>query len=167
MFQTICNGFETHVIPLIPQMAKGTVHGDLNGLNIVVQRNDDGYSVAGVIDFGDCVHSCYVFELGIMLSYAMVNRENPISLVGPMLCGYLDTFPLSEVELDCLYYVILVRMCQSAMLGEHQYKLEPWNKYLLTHSVHAWKVIGEMLSTSKEEVDRIWMEARVKNYKDL
>ena len=168
MFEAVLDGFQKHVVPRIPDLAQGTIHGDVNGLNIVVKKdNGQGYIHSGMIDFGDCVHTCYVFELGIMLGYAMIEKKNPIPLVGPMLCGYLHAFPMSEVELDCLYYVVLARLCQSAVLGEYQYTLEPWNTYLLTTPVHAWRVIKEMLETPKEEVDRIWAEAIGKKPEDF
>ncbi len=150
------------MIPKILDFTTGTIHGDINGLNVVVQPKNDHYTMTGLIDFTDCTRTCYVFELGIMLGYIMLENTNPIPLVGPMLCGYLEAFPLSEEEVDCLYYVALARVCQSAVLGEHQFAQEPLNTYLLTTPAKAWRLIEEMLGTSKEEVDRIWAEARKK-----
>ena len=167
MAETIFQGFEDNIVPYIPSMKQGTIYGDANGMNIVVKKRNGTYSLAGIIDFGDVVHTCCIFELGIMLGYAMLEKANPIQLVCPMLCGYLKAFPLSEMELDCLYYVVLARLCQSAVNGEYQFKQEPWNTYLLLTPVHAWKVIEEMLETSKDEVDRIWAEARSKNAEDF
>ena len=66
---------------------------------------------------------------------------------------------MSDVELGCLYYVVLARLCQSAILGEYSYKQEPWNTYLLTTPTHAWKMIEEMLDMGKQAVDTIWEDA--------
>jgi len=73
-----------------------------------------------------------------------------------MLRGYLDAFPLSRDELGCLYYVVLARMCQSAVSGEYRFIQEPWNAYLLTTPAKAWRVINLMLTLTKDRVEEIW-----------
>ena len=89
------DGFERNVFPKIPNFKKGVIHGDANGLNIIVQKDNYGdYQVVGLIDFGDCISSCYVFDLGILLAYVMTenlgleNGVSPIEFVSPVLCGY-------------------------------------------------------------------------------
>ena len=80
-------------------------------MNILVQRCDDSsaeYSVCGVLDFGDCIVSCHVFELAIMMAYSMCSKpEDPVQNVIPLLAGYLDAFPLPETDLDCLFWGVL------------------------------------------------------------
>ena len=89
----------------------------------------------------------------------MVENENPLQLSCPMLSGYLQAFPMSEEELDCLYYCVLARLCQSAVVGEHKFKQEPWNTYLLTTPAKAWRVMEVIFATTKDEVDRLWTHA--------
>jgi len=159
MAEKVFKGFEEQVQPKIPSMRCGTIHGDLNGLNIILTPQNGKYRMYGIIDFSDCRNESYLFELAIMLAYGMVMKENPIQFVCPMLCGYLQAFPMSEEELDCLYYSTMARCCQSAIIGEYQFKKEPWNQYLLTTPTHMWKLIEVLLTTSKAAVDRIWTEA--------
>ena len=154
--------FQENVSPRMSSLRQGIIHGDTNGLNIVVAKQNGSYKPSGIIDFGDCVHSCYVFELAIMLAYAMVENENPLQLSCPMLSGYLQAFPMSEEELDCLYYCVLARLCQSAVIGEHKFQQEPWNTYLLTTPAKAWHVMGEILAIPKSEVDEMWTDTRPK-----
>ena len=156
MAEKVFKGFEEHVQPKISSMKCGTIHGDLNGMNIILRPQDGKYEMYGLIDFGDCRRECYVFELAILLAYAMMAKENPIQLVRPMLDGYLQAFPMNNEELDCLYHSAVARCCQSAIMGEHQFKLEPWNSYLLLTPKHMWKLVEELLATSKAEVDRLW-----------
>ena len=148
--------YEEHVLPLIPKMKKGIIHDDINGLNILFKVSPDKCELSGLIDFSDCVHSCYLFELAIMLAYGMCEKDNPVQFVGPMFRGYCDVFPLSEEELDCLYYAVLARLCQTAVNGEYRFTLEPWNTYLLTTPSDAWKLMKLLLSLGKKRVEDIW-----------
>lgn len=162
MAEAVLKGFEEHVSPKISSMKRGVIHGDPNGLNIVLESKNGVFELSGMIDFGDCVNTCYVFECAMMLAYAMLEKNDPLHFVCPMLSGYYQAFPLCEEELNCLYYSVLGRLCQSAVIGEHQFKQEPWNTYLLTTPVHAWRVIEEILSTPKDQVDRLWADATKK-----
>ena len=157
MASSIVSMFEVHVQPLLPKMRKGITHNDMNGLNILFTVSENDHcELTGLIDFGDCVHSCYLFELAIMLAYGMVEKENPVEFVGPMFQGYHSVFPLSQEELGCLYYAVLARLCQSAVNGEYRYTLEPWNSYLLTTPPEAWKLMKMLLSLGKKCVDEMW-----------
>ena len=165
--EKVVSDFKEHVAPKIPTFKKGIIHGDANGLNIVVKKSDasDEYELAGIIDFGDCVHSCYIFELGILLAYTMleniepVSGGSPIEFVVPLLRGFVQAFSFSQEEISSLYYVAMARCCQSAVLGTLSFKKEPWNTYLLTTPRKSWKLLQLMLDTSKEEVEQKWTEA--------
>ena len=153
---TVMAMFEANVLPAMQSWKKGVIHGDANGLNIILEKVGEGHKIVGLIDFGDCVRSYYLFELGITLAYAMIEKENPVEFVAPMLRGYLDAFPLCKDELGCLYYAVLARLCQSAVMGEYQFTLEPWNTYLLTTPAEAWRLMDLLLTLSKDRVETIW-----------
>ncbi len=165
----IFSAFEEHISPKIPSLRKGIIHGDLNGLNIVLKRQHSAkgneYSVAGFIDFNDCVKTCVIFELGISLAYIMqenlepVHCSNAMEFVGPLISAYNSVLPLSAEELDCLYYLVLARCCQTALNGTRAHKVEPWNSYLLTTPQKSWVLVDMLLNFPKSKVDNIW-----KNY---
>ena len=74
--------------------------------------------VNGVIDFGDCVHSCHIFELGILLVEAMGTRDKePLTSITPVVSGYLNAFPITKNELDLLYYIVSGRTIQICING--------------------------------------------------
>lgn len=164
--EKIFKAFEEHVNPKIPSFKKGIIHGDMNGLNIVLKMPcSSEYAkchVAGFIDFNDCVKTCVVFELGISLAYIMqenlhpVHCSNAVEFVGPLISAYNRVLPLSTEELDCLYYLVLARCCQTALNGIRSYKVEPWNSYLLTTPKKSWVLVDELLNIPKGEVDSIW-----------
>lgn len=163
--ERVYKAFQENVVPRISSFKKGIIHGDPNGLNIVLKESvlsKDVYDLGGFIDFGDCVKTCTIFDLGICIAYAMMENLKPVicssavEFVGPLIRGYNSILPLSKEEFDSLYYLVLARCCHSAINGALQFKAEPWNDYLLTSPKKAWKVIDELLDTPKEQVDRVW-----------
>lgn len=166
--EKVFKAFEEHVSPRIPSLRKGIIHGDLNGLNIVVKQKlptEDAYHVTGFIDFNDCVETCVIFELGITLAYIMLDNPTPVhcsnamEFVGPLIAAYNKVLPLTADELDSLYYLVLARCCQSALNGLRSHKVDPSNLYLLTTPRKSWVVIDQLLNTPKSVVDDTW-----KNY---
>lgn len=153
--------YEDYVVPKIPLLKKSIIHGDCNGMNIVVERQPttDSYRVAGLIDFGDASKSCTIFEFGIGLAYVMLNNlkcSNVIDFVGPMIQGYHSILPLTGEEFDVLYYLVLARCVQNAVMGAQCFIAEPWNTYILVDIEKSWMLIDLLLSTKKEVVDRTW-----------
>jgi len=111
--------YEEKVAPKLPSLEKGIIHGDCNGLNIILLKD------------GEVVHSCTVFELGICLAYIMMENMDPVhcssavEFVAPLIEGYCRVRPITTAEFDCLYYLVLARCVQSALNGEHAFKEEP------------------------------------------
>ena len=162
--EKILQYFETFVTPRMSSFRMGVLHGDPNGMNIILKKNDakDDYEIAGLIDFDDTFKTYIVFDLGILLTYIMIENlnpvgySNPVEFARPMVSGYIQKFPLLPEEVGSLYYLVLGRCCQSAVMGEVSYKAEPWNDYLLTTPKKCWKLIELLLSMNKEDIDKIW-----------
>lgn len=118
--------FNEIVKPLIPELRHCTIHGDANDLNVLVKNN----KVSGIIDFGDSTYSLLINELAIAITYAVFNKEDPINWSLPIIKGYSEIIPLTETEVDILYYLIGARLsislCHSA-IGRHSF---PENEYL-------------------------------------
>lgn len=156
MAHTVLSLYETHLLPLLPFMKKGVIHGDMNGQNIILCTAREQYEIAGLIDFGDCVRTGYLFELAILISYMMMKRQSPVAFVAPIIRGYLDSFPLPHNELSCLYYAVLALLCTSAVKGAYNMSLQPDNKHIQRHIDCAWHLMSLLLSMSKTDIDREW-----------
>ena len=163
--EIVLKSFKENVVPKMPLFTRSIIHGDGSGQNIIVRRraeDDSTYSLAAIIDFEESVHSCTIFELGICLAYIMLENPNPVrcssvvEFVGPLIAGYNSILPISSEEFDCLYYLVLARCIQSAVLGLHAHKAEPWNDYLIMTPSKAFALVNLLLGFTKEEVDRLW-----------
>ncbi|XP_019856668.1 PREDICTED: hydroxylysine kinase-like [Amphimedon queenslandica] len=159
--------FEENVVPMMPTLPHSICHNDLNDMNIIVEENQLGdVEVVGLIDFNDCVYTPTVFDLGIAMAYASLERPDPLKSVAPLLSGYLKENPLTEKEINLLYYVILGRLTQTCVNGEYTYHSDPSNKYILTHLKPAWETISKIQATGKKVCDEIWHDAASKTLKD-
>jgi Ser/Thr protein kinase RdoA (MazF antagonist) len=69
--------FRERVVPVIPTLRTSVVQGDLNDANMLVDAR--GKDISGVIDFGDSLYGCTVFDLGMYLWY---NRALAVCLLG-------------------------------------------------------------------------------------
>ena len=163
--EIIFKSFQENVSPKIPTFTKSIIHGDPNGLNIIVNKSllgEDTYHLTGLIDFGDCCISSSIFDLGMCLAYMMLENLEPVTcsnvleFVGPVISGYNSILPLSTDEFSVLYFLVLARSLQSAVMGEIGYKVEPWNTYLLSTPRKFWLLMDKLLNIPKEEVDTIW-----------
>ena len=162
--ETVFKNFEECVVPKLASFEKTVIHGDFNGQNIILNKKlpTDTYHVAGVIDWSDSCKSCTIFDLGICLAYLMVENLKPVhccsvvEFVGPLIGGYHRILPLSADEFDSLYHLVLARCVQSAVMGTHNFKAEPWNTYLLLTPEKAWSLVEILLDARKEKVDTIW-----------
>ena len=168
MANHVISAFEKSVVPKLSSglLRCGLVHTDVNGMNVLVQSVNGILKLSGIIDFGESMKTFYVFEVVIFIAYMMIlkYKHNTIQdpyqlaqLISPAVSGFLHSFPLNSEELDCLYYSVLGRLCQSGVLGLHTYK-ETNNEYVLNmHCLTAWKVMEIMLKASKEEIEKIWL----------
>ena len=162
--EKILNAFEKYVTPKLPHFKQSVIHADANGLNIVLKLSEKGksYCYESFIDFGNSCKTCTVFDLGICLAYVMMENLKPVTCSNvlefalPLIKGYNSVLPLREEELDCLYYLVLARCCQSGINGEICFKKEPWNNYLLTTVHKCWLLVDELLDMSKESADKVW-----------
>ncbi|HEX4948801.1 MAG TPA: phosphotransferase, partial [Blastocatellia bacterium] len=70
LIERLLQRYETHVAPQLSTLRKSIIHNDANDYNVIV--NDAKIhprSVISVIDFGDMLHTCTVFEVAIAAAY--------------------------------------------------------------------------------------------------
>ncbi|MCP3962819.1 MAG: aminotransferase class III-fold pyridoxal phosphate-dependent enzyme [bacterium] len=136
--------FEQRVLPLWSGLRASVIHGDANNDNILV--SDDGTDIAGLIDFGDCVHSATICELAIAMAYLMLGQEEPLTLGEQVLRGYHETHPLEAMELDVLLDLVLCRLAISLAYSYRLSKLRPDNTYLTVNQENAGKLLERLIA---------------------
>ena len=126
--------FNEHTAPLLPELRRAAIHGDLNDHNVLVRRDINidlgNQRIAGFVDFGDMVHSYSVGDLAIAAAYMMLDADDPLSALCTMVRGYHREHPLDETELGALFGLSVVRLCASVCIAAIQQRDNPDNGYL-------------------------------------
>ena len=120
------------------------IHGDANDYNVLI----DGGRMAGLLDFGDMVHSATVCELAIALAYAMLHHEQPFIAAAAVIRGYHRHSPLTDFEQQVLFRLIVARLSASVCYAAHNRERNPDDPYQVVTEVSAWTLLDGLESTS-------------------
>ena len=116
------------------------IHGDANDYNVLVR---DGL-VAGVIDFGDIVHSAVVCDLAIAVAYAMLDKPRPLEAAATIVRTYHEQFPLTAAELDALYPLITARLCMSLCYAAYNAQAKSGDAYQQVTAAPGWNLLQQL-----------------------
>lgn len=98
----------------------------------------------GILDFGDVQYSCYVFELAVAMTYAML-LTGELRAGGLVLAGYTVSRRLPEHEYRLLKTLVAARLVQSLVLGAHAAQLDPANAYVRsTERAGGWRLLRDL-----------------------
>jgi Ser/Thr protein kinase RdoA (MazF antagonist) len=123
--------FERDIRPKISQLRNSVIHNDANDFNIIVNLGSAPFSYDfGIIDFGDMVKSCTVFDLAVAIAYLILGKKDPITIASKAITGFNSEFPLTRLELEGLFSFICLRLCISVCMSAYQQDLDPDNEYL-------------------------------------
>ncbi|XP_051930593.1 hydroxylysine kinase [Hippocampus zosterae] len=164
---SVFHQYKTAVAPKSTSFRTCLIHGDFNDLNLLVQDDEsNGYKISGIIDFGDLNFGCYVYELAITITYMMLEHPNPIEVGGHILAGWESVFPLNAAERDCLFWLVLSRLCQSIVMAHHSVTLQPENEeYLMITSKKGIPILHMLFEMGKEQVEKVWFQSAAR-FKD-
>ncbi|MFW9854033.1 MAG: aminotransferase class III-fold pyridoxal phosphate-dependent enzyme [Candidatus Thorarchaeota archaeon] len=137
--------FERNTKSKVNKLRKSVIHNDANDFNIIVNYRPAPFSYDfGIIDFGDMVKSCTVFDLAVAIAYLILGKKNPIAIASIAVTGFHSVFPLTELELECLFIFICLRLCLSVTISAYQQNMDPDNEYLTISEDLAWKTLYQL-----------------------
>ena len=119
-------------------LPRQVLHNDLNDEHLIVR---DG-AIAGVIDFGDAVHTVRVADLAIACTYAMLDQDDPVAVAVDVISGYRTVAPIDEVEADVLLDFILARLATSVTVSAARGGSNP--HHMLTEDM-AWDLLERLM----------------------
>ncbi len=110
--------FETEVLPKLNALPAQVVHNDANDHNLLVHaREEEGWKVSGLVDFGDSLFAPRVCELAIAAAYTILEAPDPLSAAGELAAGYHSVNPLSEGEFEVLWDLVGTRLAASISIA--------------------------------------------------
>lgn len=134
--------------PVLPALRTGVIHNDGNDYNVVVTGIETGGEVTGVLDFGDLIESCRVFEPAVCLAYAILHKPDPVYAAAQVIGGYHAAYPLTEGELALLYDLVAMRLCTSVTLSTYRRMQCPENTCLTVSEAPAWAALERLSGIS-------------------
>lgn len=157
MVEEVVEAFEKNVLSKLNSFETQIIHGDFNEQNIIVEAcaNGEDYKVKGVIDFGDTNKSPLLFEVGIALTYMMLQAKN-LESGGIFLAGFEAILPLNSELKQYLKYCVAARFAQSLVMGAYTHSLDPSNEYVLVTQEQGWKLVEELWRNQFDNIDDIW-----------
>lgn len=151
LVEEIISGFETHALPILPQLPTQPVHNDLNPHNIVVDPESQA-CVAGIIDFGDLTCTARVNDLAITAAYLVADDDDPLSPACEMIAAYHAVLPLQPAELGILSDLIATRMAMTVVISSWRAARYPANRnYILRNNETAWARLQRMAKLSRDQ----------------
>ena len=120
--------FATHVVPKLVDLERSVIHNDGNDHNLLVTSDAGGQpTLAGLIDFGDILHTVTVAELAIACAYLMLDRDEPLADASHIVAGYHAVRPLATGEQAVLFDLIIARLCASVLISARNIRRDPEN----------------------------------------
>ena len=127
LVEQFLDGFETRVLPALPDLPRQPVHNDLNPHNIVVDAaNND--RISGIIDFGDLTSTARVNDLAITAAYQVADSDDPLAPARELIAAYHAVTPLNAGEFDVLFDLIATRMVMTIVISSWRAARYPENR---------------------------------------
>jgi 4-aminobutyrate aminotransferase-like enzyme/Ser/Thr protein kinase RdoA (MazF antagonist) len=122
------------VKPKSAGLRRSVIHNDANDYNIIISPGDgrEGKQpgMAGLIDFGDMVHSYTVANAAVAMAYIMLGKKEPLRDAATFLSAYHKSFALTESEVEVIFTMARMRLVLSVCIGALQQGERPSDEYL-------------------------------------
>lgn len=143
LLERFLDRFDAHVAPRLPALRAQVIHNDANDWNVLVDpaRPD---TVAGVIDFGDALHTVLIAEVAVASAYAILDQDDPIGAAAGIAAGFHAQYPLRAEELDLLFDLIAARLVISVTLSAQRKERTGDNPYLAISEAPAWRLLRRL-----------------------
>jgi 4-aminobutyrate aminotransferase-like enzyme/Ser/Thr protein kinase RdoA (MazF antagonist) len=158
--ERLLENFRLVVAPQLAGLEHGFIYNDANDYNLLVRGDADGeLELAGLIDFGDSLHTVTIAELAIACAYLMLDRDNPLREACHVVAGYHSVRPLAALERSLLFDLVVARLCASVLLAAQRRRVEPDNEYLQISTRPMWRLLERMTMIDRDEAIRAFEEA--------
>ncbi|MBL8207055.1 MAG: aminotransferase class III-fold pyridoxal phosphate-dependent enzyme [Blastocatellia bacterium] len=142
LIERLLQRYDTHVVPSLPRLRKSIIHNDANDYNVIVNAaKTQPREVISVIDFGDMLHTCTVFEVAIAAAYALLDKPDPLASAADVIAGYHATYPLTESEIALLFDLICARLMVSVVNSAQRKRQHPDDSYITISERPAWDAL--------------------------
>ena len=137
----ILDRFEERVRPRWPLLNAQVVHGDFNLDNVFLDERD---RVAGIVDFGDTVHTAQVADFAIGLASLLRGRpdDDVFRVARVAIDGYARLIPFEPEELEVLADLVTARLAAIVSISAWRVQRYPENaEYIQAWDEDSWRLL--------------------------
>jgi 4-aminobutyrate aminotransferase-like enzyme/Ser/Thr protein kinase RdoA (MazF antagonist) len=141
LVEGVIDRFEGRVVPRWPILRAQIVQGDVSLDNVLL--DEDG-RVAGIIDFGDCVHTAQAADFAVALASLMRGRaEDDVFRISRIaIDGYASRVPFEPVELELLGDLVAARLAAIVAISAWRVRRYPENQeYIQGWDDDSWALL--------------------------
>lgn len=145
--------FTRNVVPLMGELETQVIHGDFSPYNILVSAESAGF-VSGIIDFGDAVRTCVIFEPAVSLCNLLGQwADDPWRAPLAYLRGYLSSYQMSPAHAVLIADAATARLALRAVVSQWRaQRLPDRREYIESHAKHDWDNLAMALATPVSDV---------------
>ena len=136
--------YQQWVEPSKESLRKSVIYGDANDHNVLVNALWPQPSIAGVIDFGDMHHGWIASEAAVASAYAVLGKEEPLTVMKEIVRGFHGAFPLNESEIAALFPLAGMRLAVSVVNSTIRKIQKPGDEYVAISEAGAWEALERL-----------------------
>jgi 4-aminobutyrate aminotransferase-like enzyme/Ser/Thr protein kinase RdoA (MazF antagonist) len=147
MIEKILAVYHAEVLPHLEGLRKSVIHNDANDYNVLVAKpGASPREVLSVIDFGDAISACTIFEPAIAAAYALLEKPDPLASAAAVIGGFHEQYPLRDQELALLFPLICTRLAVSVVNSACAKLDRPHDPYVAISERPAWEALEKLSS---------------------
>ncbi len=137
--------YEAEVVPALPRLRRGVIHGDANDHNVLLgPPREEPRRVCGLLDFGDMHHGLLVAEPAVAAAYALLGEEDPLAAACAVVAGYHEALPLEEGEIALLFPLVGARLATSVTTSAMRTGAGRSDPYATVSEAPAWEALERL-----------------------
>lgn len=145
--------FTRNVVPLMGELETQVIHGDFSPYNVLVSAESADF-VSGIIDFGDAVRTCVIFEPAVSVCNLLGKwADDPWGAPLAYLRGYLSSYQMSPTHAVLIADAATARLALRAVVSQWRaQRLPDRREYIESHAKHDRDNLAMALATPVSDV---------------
>jgi 4-aminobutyrate aminotransferase-like enzyme len=148
--ERVLDAFMSNVMPSLARLRAQVIHHDANGDNVIVAM-DAPDEVAGIIDFGDMLHSALATDPAVTAADLLMGGD----ILEPMcelVAGYDSVLPLEDEEIDILFDLVLARCALTTVIIDSRNSIPEGPGYLEPLGPIAHAALETLLTLGRDKM---------------
>jgi 4-aminobutyrate aminotransferase-like enzyme/Ser/Thr protein kinase RdoA (MazF antagonist) len=148
------------------QLPIQAVHSDLSGRNMI-RSPEAPNDLDGILDFGDLCRTWAVNELAVTVTSMLHHPNVEAHSVLPAIKAFHGVRPLSEVEVDAIWPLVVLRAATLVLSGCAQVTVDPDNVYAAETLIDEWDIFDAVDAVPTEVMTPLIRDALGLDYDKL